>query len=737
MWSEEETMNLHVNMLIEWIGEGTESRIERVLWIDPTGEHVAVIDILNRTALPVLCESDMIQDALDAMEARILTIDPYAIQHRPEEDIPIQHREIRDRAWESIAPLVEIPNTTFFSPRTRGWLIAKAAEQAGCSEPTIYKRLRLYWQRGQTRNALLPDLGRCGGKGKERIKQTDPQDARKRGRPSALAKAGEESPGINVTHDVRERLQRGGRLFYESRQGISLPQAYQRTLEKFFNVGFRWEEGVRVPILPPVNELPSFGQFRYWYGKDREPQRILVAREGQRRFESNYRPVLGDSRQMAFGPGSLYQIDATPSDIHLVSSLDRSRIIGRPTTYLVVDVFSGLITGLNVSLEAASWLAAMLALENAATDKVSFCEQYGTVIMEDEWPSCHLPEAILADRGELEGYNADNLVNALGIRVHNTPPYRGDLKGIVERHFRTANDELIGDLPGRIRQFRDRGEIDYRLEACLTLGEFIKLLIYHVLDYNAYHRMTGYPLDAEMIADHVEPYPLDLWHWGVQNRVGHLRATLPDIVRLNLLPQGTASVTRRGILFQGLLYVCNLAVEEQWFVRARERGRWRIPVAYDPRKTDVLYLRLDEGRRLERCELLPKEGAFHGRDWQETLDCFARRKVEEERARTQEQQAQARRHAHQVQIVDQAMEKTREAVADMNKSARLHGIRENRKAERDRERETNAWDLTSELTCGHSLAEKPEDQTDEQPYVPPPQDLDSLRKLREERLKNE
>jgi putative transposase len=249
--------------------------------------------------------------------------------------------------------------------------------------------------------------------------------------------------------------------------------------------------------------------------------------------------------------------------------------------------------------------------------------------------------------------------------------------------------------------------------------------------------MTGYPLDAEMIADHVEPYPLDLWHWGVQNRVGHLRATLPDIVRLNLLPQGTASVTRRGILFQGLLYVCNLAVEEQWFVRARERGRWRIPVAYDPRKTDVLYLRLDEGRRLERCELLPKEGAFHGRDWQETLDCFARRKVEEERARTQEQQAQARRHAHQVQIVDQAMEKTREAVADMNKSARLHGIRENRKAERDRERETNAWDLTSELTCGHSLAEKPEDQTDEQPYVPPPQDLDSLRKLREERLKNE
>jgi putative transposase len=730
-------MHLQVNMLIEWIAEESEPCIERVLWIDSNGRHAAVIDVLDPKALPVLQECEMIEKAIAAHEARLLTVDPYANRLRPEGDIPIQHRQLRDDAWESIASLVEAPNNAILNPKGRGVLVAAAADRAGCTKSTIYKRLRRYWQGGQTRNALLPRFDCCGGKGKERIKKEEPQAACKRGRPNALTRAGEELAGINVVLDVRKRLQRGWRLFYENRQGMSLAQAHQRTLEKFFNIGFRWENGVRIPVLPPASELPTLGQFRYWYEKDRDPQRALTAREGPRRFEGSYRPVLGDSHQMAFGPGSLYQIDATPTDIHLVSSLDRSRIIGRPTLYLVVDVFSSLISGMSVSLEAASWLAAMLALENTTTDKVDFCQQYGILIATDEWPSHHLPEALLADRGELEGYNADNLVNALGIRVHNTPPYRGDLKGIVERHFHTANDELISDLPGRIRQLRDRGDPDYRLEACLTLHEFTKLLIYHVLDYNAYHRLAGYPLDAGMIADGVQPYPLDLWHWGVQNRVGHLRSISPDIVRLNLLPQDSASVTRRGILFRGLYFTCNLASKEQWFVRAKERGRWRVPVAYDPRKTDVVYLRLEEGRRLERCELLPKDEAFQDRDWSETLDCFAKRKVDQELARTQKQQAQARRHAQQAQIVDQAMEKTREAMTGMGQRARLQGIREQRQAERDREREADAWDLAvGDLPC-HPRTEGTNESIEEQEYVPPPQDLDSLRQLREERLKDD
>lgn len=45
------------------------------------------------------------------------------------------------------------------------------------------------------------------------------------------------------------------------------------------------------------------------------------------------------------GPGSRYEIDATIADIYLVSDSDRACIVGRPTIYFVVDVFSRMVVG--------------------------------------------------------------------------------------------------------------------------------------------------------------------------------------------------------------------------------------------------------------------------------------------------------------------------------------------------------------------------------------------------------
>ncbi len=256
--------------------------------------------------------------------------------------------------------------------------------------------------------------------------------------------------------------------FYETGEVRTLREAYQHTLEKYFNRGYEWHEGVLVPILLPTEELPTLRQFSYWYHKERDLTRTLVKREGQNRFNTHYRPVLGDSTGMAFGPGSVYQIDATDGDIYLVSGLDPQRIIGKPVIYLVVDVFSRMLVGLSVTLEGPSWLGAMLALENATADKVAFCQQHGVTIASQDWPCQCLPEMLLADRGEFEGYHADNLVNDLNITVSNTAPYRADMKGIVEQFFRLTNDRIIDSLPGAVQE-RSRGEPDYRLEARLNL----------------------------------------------------------------------------------------------------------------------------------------------------------------------------------------------------------------------------------------------------------------------------
>lgn len=124
------------------------------------------------------------------------------------------------------------------------------------------------------------------------------------------------------------------------------------------------------------------------------------------------------------GSGSQYQIDATVGGIYLVSRFDRSNIIGRPVMYFVIGAFSRMVAGMYVGLEGSSWVGAMMAIANAASDKTAYCREYGINITEEEWPCHHIPSAILGDRGEMESRNADNLVSMLGIRIENTPPYR-------------------------------------------------------------------------------------------------------------------------------------------------------------------------------------------------------------------------------------------------------------------------------------------------------------------------
>jgi len=497
-----------------------------------------------------------------------------------------------------------------------------------------------------------------------------------------------------------------------------------------------------VPVLPPASELPSFAQFRYWHEKECDITQVQISRKGERRFNLRHRAVLGDSTQMAFDPGSLYQIDATIGDIYLVSSLDRNRIIGRPVIYFLIDTFSRLIAGFSVSLEGPSWLGAMLALENATLNKVGFCQEFGLQIDEADWPSHHLPEGILADRGEFEGYNADNLVNALNVRVSNTPPYRADWKGIVERNFRLSNDKMIHWMPGAVNRNRERGDKDYRLDAVLDLHQFRHLIALCVLEHNNNHRMNWYRLDEFMIQEYVDPYPIELWNWGVKNRVGHLRTMIPEIVCLNLLPAAEASVTHRGIYYQGLYYTCELALREQWFVKARAKGRWKIPIAYEPRRLDCIYLRLNGGMRLESCHLIDAEQTYKGRDWYEIVDYFERRKQAEEASRTRQQQSSAAFHAQVDQIVGQATEQTEKASIVQSKRSRIQGIRGNRKLEREHERETGAWQLGIDEIYKPSgqvipLPSVAQPEEDDEGYVAPPKPIDKLRKLREKNWNND
>jgi putative transposase len=317
------------------------------------------------------------------------------------------------------------------------------------------------------------------------------------------------------------------------------------------------------------------------------------------------------------------------------------------------------------------------------------------------------------------------VVNALGVRVDNTPPYRPELKAIVEQDFNMANQELIHNLPGAKSKPPKRGDKNVCLEACLTLEEFRKLMILRILKHNNHHRYNDYPMDKEMIADHVEPYPVDLWHWGIQNRTGHLRTMPQDAIHLHLLPREKASVTPHGIKFKGLYYVCDLALREEWFERARERGQWSVLVVWDPRRVDTIYLPPEAGRQIEVCWLTDKSRTFKACDWEDVIDYFELKKQREEAARTRQYQSEAKYNAQVEAIVKPAREEAQEARKGHSERSIIQGMLENQKREREIERRREAWDLASGDPSGRAAQEMV-------PYIPPPEYIDELERHLEE-----
>ena len=383
------------------------------------------------------------------------------------------------------------------------------------------------------------------------------------------------------------------------------------------------------------------------------------------------------------GPGSQYQIDATVGDIYLVSQFDRSNIIGRPVMYFVIDAFSRMVTGMYVGLEGPSWVGAMMAIANAASDKTAYCHEYGINITGEEWPCHHIPSAILGDRGEMESRNADNLVSMLGIRVENTPPYRADLKGIIEQHFRTINTNATIMLPGRVKpDMAERGGKDYRLDAKLDIRQFTAVIIKCVLYYNNSHYMDSFEKSRQMMEAGVEAVPVKLWNWGIRYCSGALRVMPEEKVRLALMPTDNATVTSQGIRFKGLYYSSKELTDGLWFERARSKGSYRVKVSYDPRDMGEIYAwdRADGTPLL--CSLLDWEEKYSGKQLGEIQYEHEKEKVEKKQYQAWETEAKINLGREIDSIIEEA-EQMAEPADGRSKAERLSGIKKNRKDERE------------------------------------------------------
>lgn len=559
-----------------------DDRLYRVLWCEAGGTRLVVLDVSRATGWP---EFRHLEAVLDDLEAGALTYeeDTVALDVRRDEKIPPKHIKHRDTAWRLIQALVDDEPVVYEKAR-RCARLAEIVQNNDIAWNAVARYLQLYWRNGMTKNALLPRFSACGAPGRRRTDTTV-----RRGRPRR-----EGHPlGLNTTEEHKRCFSLAIRHHYAKNRKLPLMGAYKTCLRLFFS-DMIVEEDDRIThkAKPEFAEVgfPTYGQFKYWAQSERFAQDVLRKRETPRIYEMKRRALTGSTTHEAWGPGSRYQIDATIADLYLVSSRDPNQVIGRPVIYVIIDAFSRLITGLYVGLEGPSYVAAMMALANAAAPKKAYCAQFGIDIEEEDWPVHHLPSILLADRGELAGTSIENALETFGVLIENAPPYRGDWKGLVESQFRTIHSGFKAYAPGYVEpDFQQRGARDYRADAVLNLDEFTKIIIDMVLVYNRSHVLKDYERHTSLTEDGVLSIPLELWRWGIANISGPPKAKPPEQVRFVLMPTEKASVTEHGIRFRKVFYTCETAIREKWFEKARRR-RFEITISFDKRDASRIYV---------------------------------------------------------------------------------------------------------------------------------------------------
>lgn len=671
----------------------------RLLWIDPQGSESYVFWLHEKTGVP---SSVRIRDIEEGIEKGWLkeTEDPFALTREPTPE----EKEHRDRLWGQLKDaLLDEPG--IFDKRTRSRHLKRIESEGGEKVPNLYRHLGRYWERGKTPDAFLPGYRARGGKGKRRLGY------------SRTNAGGAAEPGKPIMPADLMNFEAAIRKYYLTKQERDLPGVYRKLLEDSYTVLEKGPDGKETARVLPPGEFPTLRQFRYWYEGRRDIKEEVTKRKGETGFALTSRAVTGRSDFGLMGPGAQYQVDATVGDIYLVSQFDRSDIIGRPVMYFVMDAFSRIVTGMYIGLEGPSWTGMMMALDNAASDKVDYCHKFGIEITEDMWPCHHVPSVLLGDRGELESHKADNLVSMLGIRVENAPPYRGDLKAVIERHFRTVNDTVKPLAPGWVMpDDRRRGGSDYRLDAKLDLVQFTRIIINCVIYYNTSHYLAGFEKSGQMLKAGVEAVPVKLWDWGIRNYSGALRTFPQETVRLALMPRESGSVTEKGISFKKLYYTCPEAREGLWFENARKNGRYRVQVSYDPRDMSAIYVWDRDGNGVHKCSLLDWEIRFSGKSLDEAVYEQAKQDLQKKGNERAELEAAINLNRAIDAIVADA-EKMSPGAAGKTKAERLSGIRENRKNEREALRAEEAFTAAGADAEGHVPDTQPAERASGEPIL--------------------
>lgn len=516
--------------------------------------------------------------------------------------------------------------------RSLGSLVSEAMRAHKASRSFIYRQWSCLCRFGIDEKSLMPRRDLCGAPGVPR--PCDPlsdggYSREKAGRKTLAHRVDQAHGETPPTEQPGMRTDWEKAILAADRQ-IPTPKPPWRTrckliLDSKFLARCMEESGEIVYLPPEIGEAPNNRQIKWVIQRNQARIERIMEKTTKRHFSTARRGLNGRDWEGVAGPGHTWAIDSTIGDIYLRSSVNRSWIVGRPVVYVIVDVWSTAVVGFHVCLTGPSWNTAKVSLFNSAADPSLVGDLWGyePVFALDPAPTlCH---SLLCDRGEYlsQGHRSTALKLQLPLSSY-TPPYRGDLKGLVEVLHRIRKDEEFLFIPGAIDHRRK--EMEFRRynpgAARLTVREYVQLLYLEFTEYNQTanreHRM-----DALMLAEEVFPSPAGLWNWGHEVGIGYQRHIPASDLITHLLPSETGVVGPNGVKHARCFYTSDVVQEQQWTSTARNLGSWKTPLNYFPGAMGPIWVPNFRGTGVLRLQLADQSRVSAEATLEEWLDCVA------------------------------------------------------------------------------------------------------------------
>lgn len=582
---------------------------------------------------------------------------------------------------------IDILCDSILAHHSLGELVRQTLNKHGVSRYFIYHCWSLLCRYGFTEDSLQSRYDRCGAAGVRRDCSADGN--KKAGRKTNKERLEQQTgvPFINAQPGMSAHWRN---LILTQDRKIPTPKPrlstrYTQILSGAFVKDYLQIDGVLVAQKLKKGEYPNKRQVKRVLEVEVPRLQRLLESTTKGHFARSKRGLTGKNWEGVAGPGHTWAIDSTIGDIYLRSSINRAWVIGRPIVYIMVDVWSTAVVGLHVCLRGPSWDTAKVALFNAVADSTLMTELMGFDFSLGLNPPPTPPYVLLCDRGEYLSKAASVTALKLLPCLSYTPPYRPDLKGLVEVLHRIGKDHhqwVPGAIDARRKEFELR-KFDPN-KGIFTVQEYMQYLLNIFTEYNLTADRTN-RLDTKMIADGVFPSPAGLWRWGHEMGIGVTRSMEQSQLIKTLLPKAEASVGRSGITLAKLNYRSAETIDAAWTAEARNFGAWRIPVHHYPGTVSRIWTPNMAGAGLLELHLMDQANASPEQTFEEVEDAIAFSKLakgEHEHHRTV---IKVDKHLQNAKLVERAKESTAQAQAQAEYDGEKRGLRQSRQEEQSRE----------------------------------------------------